>query len=402
MQIRKAYKFRLKENKQQRELFARFAGCNRFVWNKALGLIKESLNQEKSYIKYKDMAKKLTYWKQTKETSFLKEVHSQTYQQTLKDLDRAYKDAFKKQKGFPQFKKKNIHDSFRFPQGVKVKGKRVFLPKIGWVSFRKSQEIIGKIKNSTISKCENHWYVSFQVEYEIERPIHPSNNEIGIDLGVKKFAAFSDETVIYPINAFKSLQKKLTKEQQKLSRKVKRSSNWKKQKQKINKIHIKIANIRKDYLHKLTTDISKNHAFVVLEDLKVSNMSKSARGTTENPGKNIKQKSGVNRSILDQGWHEFKRQLEYKLNWKGGYLCLVDPKYTSQKCQECGHIAKENRRSQSIFVCEKCGYQKNADINAAKNILAAGHAVMVCESNHTSDRKQKLAGNRKELLHIAI
>ncbi|GAI24810.1 unnamed protein product, partial [marine sediment metagenome] len=136
--------------------------------------------------------------------------------------------------------------------------------------------------------------------------------------------------------------------------------------------------VRKDFLHKMTNKISKNHAVVVMEDLKVSNMSKSARGTKENPGRNVKAKSGLNRSILDQGWFEFRRQLEYKLKWRGGHLELVDPKHTSQKCCRCGHTESENRTIQAKFECKNCGHWENADINAAKNILAAGLAVFAC------------------------
>ncbi|HFT0289755.1 TPA: RNA-guided endonuclease InsQ/TnpB family protein, partial [Proteus mirabilis] len=182
---------------------------------------------------------------------------------------------------------------------------------------------------------------------------------------------------------------KLARLQRKLSRKIKFSANWQKQKRKIQHLHSHIANIRKDYLHKVTSEISKNHAMIVIEDLKVSNMSKSAKGTTERHGRNVKAKSGLNRSILEQGWYEMRRQLEYKQLWRGGQVLAIPPAYTSQKCACCGHTAKENRQSQSQFECLECGYTANADINAARNILAAGHAVLACGGRVQSDRPSK-------------
>ena len=133
-----------------------------------------------------------------------------------------------------------------------------------------------------------------------------------------------------------------------------------------------------DFLHKHSTAISKNHALVMLEALKVSNMSKSAKGTVEAPGRNVKAKSGLNKAILDQGWSEFRRILEYKLLWRGGMVVEVPPQHTSQKCPVCHFISAGNRKSQAVFRCIDCGYTANADTVAAMNIKAAGHAVLAC------------------------
>ena len=130
-------------------------------------------------------------------------------------------------------------------------------------------------------------------------------------------------------------------------------------------------------------------------------MSRSARGTEENPGRNVKAKSGLNKSILDQGWFEFKRQLDYKLDWKGGSLAEVNYYYTSQRCSCCGYTSKENRRSQAVFVCLACGYKDHADVNAAKNILTVGQTGMACGSNRISGRKQEPAGTREGVLPVA-
>jgi putative transposase len=202
---------------------------------------------------------------------------------------------------------------------------------------------------------------------------------VGIDLGIKRFATLSDGSYYEPLNSFKKLENKLTKEQRKLSRKIKFSSNWYKQKQKISKLYINIADARKDYLHKISTEISKNHAMIVMEDLKINNMSKSAKGTIENPGKCVKQKSGLNKAILDQGWFMFRSMLEYKQRWAGGHFEAVPPHYTSQTCPICNHVSKNNRKTQSEFKCELCSYEGNADHVAAINILRrAGHARIAC------------------------
>lgn len=197
-------------------------------------------------------------------------------------------------------------------------------------------------------------------------------------MGIARFATLSDGTYYEPLNSFRRLDRRLAKEQRKLSRKVKFSSNWHKQKDAVTRLHIRIANARNDYLHKLSAAISKNHALVVLEDLKVSNMSASAKGTIDCHGRNVKQKAGLNKSILDQGWFEFRRQLDYKLFWRGGMLITVPPQYTSQKCPICQFVSSDNRKSQTVFRCVDCGYTNNADHVAAINILAAGHAVSAC------------------------
>ena len=276
-----AYKFQLKPNSHQTKKMAQFAGCNRLIWNKALALQKEKLETDKKIYKYTELAEMLVEWK--KEQKFLNETHSQTYQQTLKSLDRALIEAFNKNnsKKFPVFKKKGLKDSFKYPQGCKLEQQdsRIYLPKLGWVCYRKSRSVEGDVKNVTVSKNCGKWYVSIQVEVEIQQPKHSSRSMVGIDVGIAK---------------------------------------------------------------------------------------------------NVKAKSGLNKSILDQGWYEFRRQLEYKLKWRGGHLALVSPKYTSQKCSECGHTESENRTSQAKFECKNCGHSENADVNASKNILAAGLAVFAC------------------------
>lgn len=401
MKICKAYKFRLKTNLEIEALFHQYSGCCRFVWNKMLSLNLYRLKNRLPLIGYYESAWFLTLWKQSEEYDFLRFAPAQALQQSLKNLDRAFRDAFDKKqplKRLPRYKKKGRHNSFRYPQGFKLEGNRVFLPKIGWLRFYRSRKIEGNPKNVTVSQRGRHWYISVQVEVTLADPVHPSNSAVGIDMGVVRFATLSDGTFLEPLNSFHGLEAKLAKEQRKLSRKTKFSANWNKQKARVSRLHLKIADTRQDYLHKASTTISKNHAVVVLEDLQVKNMSKSARGTLENPGKNVKAKSGLNKSILDQGWYEFRRQLEYKQLWRGGKVVAIPPHHTSQTCPLCGFVSADNRQTQSNFKCQRCNYKANADQVAAINILAAGHAVSACrEMALANSMKQEPEQNREEL-----
>ena len=369
----------------------RFAGACRFVFNRALALQNENHEAGNKYVSYTKMASWLIEWKSHPDTQWLKDTPSQPLQQSLKDLERGYKNFFQKRAAFPRFKKRGQNDAFRYPQGVKLDQTNncIALPKLGWIRYRNSREVIGEVKNVTVIQSCGKWYVSIQTEYEVPEQVHKAASMVGLDAGVTKLATLSDGTVYQPVNSFKANQRKLAMLQRQLSRKVKFSASWQKQKKKIQRLHSHIANIRRDYLHKVTSEISKNHAMIVIEDLKVCNISKSAKGTAERPGRNIRAKSGLNRSILDQGWYEMRRQLEYKQLWRGGQVLAIPPAYTSQRCVCCGHTAKENRQTQSKFVCQVCGYTENADINGARNILAVGHAVLACGGMVQSGRPLK-------------
>ena len=376
MQLRKAFKFEIMPNGEQTCKIKQFCGCSRFVFNRALAWHSEQYEQDKSIkFSYTKLAKLLPQWK--KELLWLKVCHSQVLQQSLKDLESAFKNFFQKRADFPKFKKKGVKESFRFPQGCKLEQEndRLFLPKIGWVRYRNSREVVGEVKNVTVSQKCGRFFVSIQTEFEYEIPTH-KGGEIGIDMGVARFATLSNGEYFEPINAFKTYKGKLAKLQKRLKNKVKFSQNWQKLKAKIAKLHHKIANCRKDFLHQTSSKISKNHAMIYIEDLQVSNMSRSAKGTVEEHGKNVKQKSGLNRSILDQSWFEFRRQLDYKTIWNGGFLVAVPPQNTSRCCPNCGHTAKENRQTQADFECVECGYTENADVVGALNVLARGRVIV--------------------------
>lgn len=277
--------------------------------------------------------------------------------------------------GYPKFKKPGFNDSFKFTSGVisnkHVNGKKVELPKGYGVATLGSTPPEGKIKSTTISKRAGKWWVSFLLEVEDSEECSP-NSAIGIDMGIAKFATLSDGTYYESAKALKQGSKKLTKLQRQLAKMVKGSNRYKEQKAKIAKHHKHIADIRVNHAHQISSKIAKKHNVIVVEDLKLANMTKSSKGTVENPGKKVKQKSGLNRSLLDQGIGEFIRQLDYKSSKYYGKLIKVNPAYTSQTCSCCGSVSKDNRKSQAAFKCLDCGYTDNADYNAAKNILAKG------------------------------
>ena len=377
-----AFKFETRPSGQQKQRLRRFAGSRRFVFNRALALQKERHEQGEKRLGYAALCRLLTIWRHAPETAWLADAPVHPLQQALKDLEQAYAHFFAKRSRPPRFKKKGRSESLRYPDPRQIKldqtNCRLFLPKLGWLRYRNSRQVLGAVKQITVRQSCGKWFVSIQTARDVEPPL-PQGGAVGIDLGITRFATLSDGTFYAPLNSFKRHETALRKAQQAMSRKTKCSSNWKKSKARVQRLHARIRNGRRDALHKTTTTISKNHAMVCIEDLKVRNMSKSAVGSTEQPGTHVRAKSGLNKSILDQGWFEFRRQLAYKLQWSGGWLIAVPPQNTSRTCPWCGHVSKDNRQTQARFECVVCGLKGNADLVGAINILRAGHARFACE-----------------------
>ncbi len=396
MQRLQAFKYELMPNGATQRQMRRFAGSRRFVYNKALALQQAHYEQGEKKLGYTDLCKALTVWRNSAETPWLKDSPVHPLQQALKDLDKAYTNFFAKRADFPRFKRKGSGDSFRYPDSKQIKldqaNSRVFLPKLGWIRYRNSRDVLGELRNVTVSCNGGKWFVSIQTQREVEISPSAATTAVAIDMGIARFATFSDGTYLEPCNSFKTKAAKLAQYQRRMAHKQKFSNNWKKAKAKVQKIHTQIANARRDFLHKATHTISKNHAIVFVEDLQVRNMSKSAAGTAENPGKNVAQKSGLNKAILDQGWGEFRRQLDYKMAWNGGMLFAVPAHYTSQTCPCCAHVSKDNRKTQAQFVCVECGYENNADVVGAINVLERGHRLLACgDGALSSSMKQEPA-----------
>jgi putative transposase len=393
MERYQAYRFELRPTGEQERAMRRFAGSCRFVYNKALALQKEKYAAGNKFIGYVAMAKHLTRWRNGTQTPWLKAAPCHVLQQALKDLDRAYKNFFEKRANFPRFKCKGSRDSFRYPDPKEFKldqeNDRICLSKIGWLRYRNSREVLGELRYVTVSRSCGRWFVSIMTRREVECPVPTAAMAIGIDVGIARFATLSDGSFIAPLNSFKKHQQRLARYQRRMGRKIKFSSNWKKANARVQKIHRHIANARKDFLHKNTTTISRVHALVCIEDLQVRNMSRSSKGTIEQPGKKVSQKSGLNRAILDQGWGEFRRQLNYKMEWSGGMLLAVPPHHTSQTCPTCRHKSKDNRQTQAKFLCVECGYKNHADVVGAINIVERGHRLLACGEMAQSGRSKK-------------
>jgi putative transposase len=241
--------------------------------------------------------------------------------------------------------------------------------------LRQSRAVSGELRNASVTHERGRWFASLQVE----QPEAPCAAELqptlGVDLGVALFAATSEGRRIEPLGALRKQQRRLRHAQRAVSRKQRGSRNRRKAVDRLARLHARIAAQRNDWLHKLSTGLADAHPVIAIEDLRVAAMTASAAGTIVAPGKAVRQKVGLNRAILDQGWAEFRHQLEYKCTARGDAVVPVKPAYTSQSCSRCGCVDAGNRKAQAIFACLACSHSENADTNAAQNILAAGLAV---------------------------
>ncbi|CAN7401428.1 transposase [Trinickia sp. LjRoot230] len=392
MERLQAFKFVLMPTGEQARKMRQFAGACRFVYNKALALQKENHAAGGKFVGKFAIGKHLTAWRNSADTPWLAEAPRHALMMATQDCDRAFQNFFAKRAEFPRFKRKGEHDGFQFPDKNQIAldsgNGRIKVPKLGWLRYRHSRDVLGEVRSASVSLRAGKWYVSILTKREVEQPV-PHGPAVGIDVGVTRLATLSDGTYIVPLASFKKHEQRPAKYQRRMARKVKGSSNWKKSKARVQRIHAHIANARNDFLHKASNTISKNHAMIAVEDLQVRNMSKSAAGAADAQGCNVRAKSGLNKSILDQGWFEFRRQLEYKTAWRGGFFVAVPPQNTSRTCPSCGHISAENRKTQALFACVRCGHEANADHVGAINVLERGQRLLACGETVQSGRSKK-------------
>ena len=363
----KAYKFRIYPNEKQKELIEKTFGCTRFVFNLCLEQSINKYKDEKITLRYKDYASMLISMK--KEYEFLKEVDSISLQQSLRHLDVAFSNFFKKKEiNFPKFKSKKNDKSYTtvtVNNNIKLYDKSITLPKLGEVKIKIHRKINQdeKIKSVIISKSSNKYYVSLVVTYEAQEINYTRKDlVIGLDYSMDKLFISSEEeyqTNKESLHNYKKYEEKLAKAQKRLSNCIKQSKRYQKQKLKVIKIHEKIANKRKDYLHKESRKIANFYDVVVIESLDMKQMSSSS----------LK----LGKGIFDNGWGIFTNYLKYKLENQGKRLIKIDRYYPSSKiCSICGHIHTELKLHERTWICPECGVKHNRDYNAAINIKKEG------------------------------
>jgi len=388
MKILKGFKFRLYLTEKWKAQLLQHGGNTRFLWNY---LLKENIDYHKETKKFKffyEMEMSLPKLKKEKEYDFLRQSYSQSLQTVTRQLDGALRDSFKKKKGFPKFKKKRDNDSFTCPQGWKLKKGIVYIPKIGWMRWRKSRNLQGKPKYITISQDGDRWYCSVACEVNIQERKKKTDNLVGIDLGLKEFATLSDGTVVSNPKHLKKYGDKLSREQRRLSRKQKKSNNRNKQRKKVRRVHQKIRDTRSDFLHKITSDMIAKCNGVVVEDLNVKGMMKNHH---------------LAKSIADVSWSEFVRQLEYKALWNNKYFVKIgrfEP--TSKTCSKCGHI-QDMPLDKRVYNCEVCDLVLDRDLNAAINIRRLGASqINACGDEELSSSLKQEKEEQDNLLEAYV
>jgi putative transposase len=368
---------------EQERALVRTAGARRFVWNWALVQCKSHYLETGKSLPAAELSARLTALKQQPETGWLLEVDSQALQQTLADLRRAYVNFFQKRARFPRFKsRKTDQRRFRIPQRVAVSDGAVYIPKVGRVRIRQSQDIDGDSKSATFKQdAAGNWNVTLVTEFTMpDTPMLPADplNVVGVDLGLKDFAVLSTGERTPAPRFVRKAARKLRRAQRVVARRQMRSNGRLKAKRAVARIHAKTANQRNDFVHKITTDLVRNNEGVCIEDLSVKGLAKTK----------------LAKSVLDAGLGEFRRQLEYKAIWNRRHLAVVDRWYPSTKtCHACGAINADLTLADRSWRCT-CGIQLDRDLNAALNIRSEGLKLIPLAAGHAESINARGAGVR--------
>lgn len=364
MEVKRAYRFRVYPTEEQAQQLSQTFGCVRFVYNHFLRLRTDAWYERQERIGYHQTSAMLTALKKTQECAWLNDVSSIPVQQSLRHLQSSFNNFFAKRARYPSFKKKDGRQSAEYTtSGFNWDGKTLRIAKIGSLPIRLSRPIPkgARISTVTISKdAAGRYFASMLTTDEVvAKPVVDS--KIGIDLGLTHFAILSTGEKIASLKAFATNEKKLARAQRALAKKQRGSANRKKAKLRVARVHARISDTRKDFLHKLSTRLINENQVIAIESLAVQNMQKNHR---------------LAKSISDASWSEFVRQLEYKAQWYGRTLIGIDRWYPSSKrCSCCGYTLPALPLSVREWSCPECGTTHDRDINAARNILAAGLAV---------------------------
>jgi len=368
-----AHKIALDPTNAQRTYFARASGTARFAWNWALAEWQcqyAARHEDESRAQPSDagLRRKLNGLKR-EEFTWMFDVTKCAAQEAIIDLGAAFRSFFEKRGRYPRFKKKGAADSFCAANEAgtfRTDGKRIKLPVLGWVRMREAVRFAGKLKRVTVSREAGRWFASIMVETDDIKSVEQPCAVVGVDLGIKTLAVLSDGNEVEGPKAHKALLQRLRRTSRNLSRKRKGSANRRRAKAKLARLHARISHIRKDATHKLTTMLAKTYRRIGIEDLNVRGMSRNRR---------------LARSIMDGGFFELRRQLEYKARFYGATVVVADRWFPSSKtCSCCGSVKSGLALSQRWFTCDNCGFETGRDLNAAINLrnLAASSAVTAC------------------------
>jgi len=367
------YKFRLQPTDNQKDILNKYFGSVRFVFNYFLNQRKDEYLNNKKSITYNQQSSFLTQLKKDEKFDWLKEINSQTLQYSLNCLDIAYQSFFKKRSKFPKFKSRKSKNTFTVPQFVKVVDNHLVIPKFkDGIGIIKHRKIEGTIKKCSISRTPTgKYFVTILVE-KVYNPVQKTNKSIGIDLGLKDFLVLSDGSKTKNHRYTKKYERKLKTNQQHLSRKVRGSNRYEKQRIKVCRIHEKISNSRSDLIHKTTSNLIKNFDVIYLEDLNIKGMIKNRK---------------LSKSISDVSWGKFIETLEYKAKWNDKLVIKVDRFFPSSKtCNSCGYINQNLKLSDRTWVCKGCNGMIDRDLNASKNILNEGLRLNISDGTSDHDR----------------
>jgi putative transposase len=357
----------------------------RAVWNTGLEQRRE-YRRRGAFISYVEQARQVAEAKKDPACAWLSDAPSHTLQQTLRDLERACKTHGTWRVRWRS--KTHTAPSFRFPDPNHLVVRRlnrrwgeVRLPKFGPVRLRWTRPLGGIIRNATVSRDGGCWYISFCVEDGVAGVAPNGRPPVGLDRGVAVAVATSDgdlhdRAFVTPGETvrLRRLQQRLARSQRTHGRN-RRSKRRDAVRAQLGRLHARVRARRADFAAQTAVRLARCHGLVVVEDLRVKNMTASAKGTTDQPGRNVRAKAGLNRAVLSKCWGGFLLKLEHAARYHGATVVKVNPAYTSQTCNACKHVAPDNRDSQAVFRCVACGHQAHADVNAARNILAAGLAV---------------------------
>lgn len=381
----RAYRIALRPSRQQRSAFAQHAGAARWAYNWGLARKKAAHAAGEKVPSAIELHRELNRLKGIPKEEggipWAYEVSKCAFQEGLRDLDAAFKRFFEGRRsgqkvGFPRFKsKEKAKAHFRLTGTIRVELSHLQLPRIGRVRIAPGERLYvpAALRCAQVSLVQEHgrWFASVTDELPEPEPVpRDAAVEVGIDLGVRKLAVLSDGTPPYENpRALRKVAARLRRAQRALSRSKKGSERQRKKKQRLARLHGRVRNLRQDAIHKATTDIARRLRVVGMEELQVKNMTRSARGSALEPGKRVRQKAGLNRSMLDASLGEFRRQLEYKMRFAGGRIVFVNPAWTSRRCSGCGSV--NDPGSSERYSCAACGLRIDRDLNAARNIKAA-------------------------------